>query len=315
MINNKILYQIEVSFIYFLFFVSPSVVFGSEDTSINNLTTYPSTWISGNVGVSNAKDNELQYDVSPTIKLMAGYDFNNYLGVYGGYDYIKSKGYSNNILSFGLKGNIPIFDMWSFFGKMGISYLNVNTDHYNISGSLGLGLEYKITNAISTQIGFDYFQNIDTLESKVGISQMYWGMTYRFGQALLPVIKSRQVDIVDTITTDISVLMRKNYLISFPTGQSVLDNEDKYVLAELLDMMHEFPEVNAKITGRADATGNASINDKISKARSLSAYRYLISHGISSDRLTREGLSNSSPISSNSPKNSELERSVQIILY
>ncbi|PSX16856.1 OmpA family protein [Photobacterium kishitanii] len=308
----------KIIMIFITILLSP-VVFAKDNVSVNNLITYPSVWMSGNLGLGKADNDSLQSldGISPAFKLIAGYDVNRYLGLYSSYDFIGSipKNNSMNVFSLGFKGNVPIFDMWSVFGKVGISYLNGNTDSYNVSGSLGLGAEYKITNAISTQIGYDYYQNIGLIKSSVGLNQIYWGMTYRFGQVSLPIIKSQKIEVVDEIISDFLVLTRKSYIISFPTGQSVLDNDDKYVLEELLKVMHEFPEIKAKIIGRADATGNGLINEKISKARSLSAHRYLISHGISSNRLAKEWLSDSSPIDLNSPKNSELERSVQIILH
>lgn len=321
MINNKYVIKNKLKKIltFFAFTLLSPVVVASELVSVKGLITYPSVWMSGSLGMGKAENNNLQSldSISPSFKLMAGYDVNRYLGMYSSYDFIDSilKDKSINILTLGFKGNLPVFDMWSVFGKVGISYLNGNTNSYNVSGSVGLGVEYKITNSISTKIGYDYYQNIDMIKSNVGLNQIYWGMTYRFGQVSLPIIKSKQIEIVDVAISDVSVLTRKNYIISFPTEQSILDYEDKYILAELLAVMYDFPEVTAKITGRADATGNALINDKISKARSLSVYRYLISHGISSDRLIREWLSDSSPIDNNSPKNSELERSVQIVLY
>ncbi|WP_394167846.1 OmpA family protein [Photobacterium piscicola] len=324
MINNKytIINKAKKMSIFFTFTLLSPIVVASELVSVQGLITYPSAWMSGSLGVGKAENNSLQSldGISPSFKLMVGYDVNRYLGMYSSYDFIDSilKDKSINIFSLGFKGNLPVFDMWSVFGKVGISYLNGNTNSYNVSGSVGLGVEYKITNSISTKIGYDYYQNIDLIKSNVGLNKIYWGMIYRFGQVSLPIIKSQQIEIVNTTISDISdisVLTRKNYIISFPTGQSILDYDDKYILAELLTVMHNFPEVIAKITGRADATGNALINDEISKARSLSAYRYLISHGISSDRLVREWLSDSSPIDNNSPKNSELERSVQIVLY
>ena len=316
MINNK-----TVLFFFPIVLLSQPVI-AKEKVSMNDFITNPSLWVNGNIGFGYINNNVNLYKksintVSPSININIGYDFNRYIGIYSGYNLIDSMTDNNsiNIFSLGFKGNLPLYKRWSIFGKVGMSYLNGNTSSYNSSGSLGFGFEYKVTNSISTQFGYDYYQNLELKKSSVGLSKIYWGMTYRFGQVTLPIIKSQQVDIVETTISDVSVLIRKNYIISFPTGKSILDNEDKSVLAELLEVMHKFPEVNAKITGRADATGNALINDKISKSRSLSVYRYLISHGISSDRLIREWLSDSSPIDSNSSKNSELERSVQIILY
>ena len=135
--------------------LSPMVI-ASETISFNDLTTYPSIWVSGNLGLGETNKNStlLNNSIYPTLKLMAGYDMNRYLGMYSSYDFIDKIQEDNsiNIFSLGFKGHLPIFDVWSVFGKVGISYLNGNTDSYNVSGSVGLGVEYQISNSISTQI-------------------------------------------------------------------------------------------------------------------------------------------------------------------
>ncbi|WP_181314249.1 OmpA family protein [Photobacterium phosphoreum] len=290
-------------------------VFASETVTLPNDTNYPSAWVSGNFGISNINTNsKLNTQSLPTLKIVSGYDFNPYIGLYSSYDYINSKNKDVNILSLGFKGNLPIFDAWSIFGKIGISYLNNQGKQYNVSGSTGLGVEYKITNSISTQIGYDYYQNMDVSKSTFSLNQLYWGMTYRFGQPILPIIKAREVDVIHNIDSKVMVLSRENYIITFGNGQYSLDRLDKITLNNVLTIMHTYPHLTAKIIGRADKIGHFLINEKISQNRALSAYQYLIKNGVSSSRLSKKAVSNISPLSDDSSNNSELERSVQIIL-
>ena len=294
------------------------MAFASNNIPVSDIITYPSAWIGGGVGLGYTKGNDLLLNKSivPTFKLMAGYDFNRYLGLYSSYDYMDSRQNNSitNIYSLGFKGEIPFFDTLSVFSKIGISYLNGNTKSYNVSGSAGLGVEYKITNAISTQVGFDYYQNVDLSESRMGLNKIYWGIKYRFGQVPLPIIEVKKIETINTINTVFSKITRENYIISFPSGKATLDYEDKYTLNEVLNIMRDYPDINATIIGRADATGSVSINDTISNARSLIVYSYLTSNEIPPNRFVRKWLSNTSPIDLNSSKNSELERSVQILL-
>ncbi|WP_052959665.1 OmpA family protein [Photobacterium kishitanii] len=291
-------------------------VFASETVTLPDDTNYPSAWISGNLGLSNTMSSyELDTQSSPTLKIESGYDLNQYLGLYGSYDYISPHiNDSVNILSFGFKGRLPIFDAWSIFGKIGLSYLNSQDEKYNVSGSTGLGIEYEITNSISTQIGYDYYQNMDMSQSKVSLNQLYWGMTYRFGQPSLPIIKTKEIEVIHPIDNNAIVLSRENYIISFDTGKYSLDILDKITLNDVLTLMHTYPHLTAKITGRTDKIGNALINQEISQNRALSVYQYLIENGISSSRLSRKAVSNTSPLSNKSPDRSKLERSVQIII-
>ncbi|PSU14959.1 outer membrane beta-barrel protein, partial [Photobacterium kishitanii] len=166
-------------------------VFASETVTLPNETNYPSAWVSGNLGLSDITSNHVSDSkYSPTLKIASGYDLNQYLGLYGSYDYINSHIYDSvNILSLGFKGRLPIYGNWSVFGKIGLSYLNNQDKKYNVSGSTGLGIEYEITNSISTHIGYDYYQNMNVSQSNMSLNQLYWGMIYCFGHPSLPIIK------------------------------------------------------------------------------------------------------------------------------
>lgn len=293
--------------------ISPSV-FADDNVSINTYTSYPLTWVSGNIGTGNI-DNSVAR-LSPTFKILTGYDINQYIGIYSGYDYMDnvSKNDAINILSFGFKGNIPIFGSWNIFGKLGISYLNNHGDNYNVSGTTGLGLEYRMTNSISTQVGYDYYQNMNESQSRVSLNQLYWGMTYRFGQSKFPIIKTNKIDIIHNVNSDVVTILRKNYIVSFDTGKFSLDVLNRITLDNVLVLMNKYPKLRANLIGRADKTGSDLINDKISINRALVVYQYLVANGIIPSRLKVKSLSNTLPIMNDNHKNSQLERSVQIII-
>ena len=303
--------------IFFTFSLISPVAFSSDGIALNDYRVDPSTWISGNLGISNIQNsNVLGKKLLPTLKISIGYDINQYIGIYSGYDYIGKvhKNDAINILLLGFKGNIPIFDSWNIFGKLGISYLNNHGDNYNISGTTGLGIEYKMTNSISTQVGYDYYQDMDESQSRVSLNQLYWGMTYRFGQSEFPIIKTNKTDIIHNVNYDVVTVLRKNYIVTFGTGKFSLDALDRITLDDVLVLMKKYPKLRANLIGRADKTGSDLINDKISINRALVVYQYLVANGIMPSRLKVKSLSNTLPIMNDNHKNSQLERSVQIII-
>lgn len=283
----------------------------------NELISYPSVWIGGNIGVSSLdyQINKVNnHHISPSFKADVGYDFNKYIGIYSSYGFVDSVADlgSINIFSAGILGRYEVFKHWSVFGKIGIGYFNGMNESYNATGSGGVGVEYTITPSISTKFEYNYYQDVDMNQSNTQLSQILWGLSYRFGQPSIPVIKENRTEVV--IENKNTTLSRNNYLISFPIGISSLDEWDTFTLTELVFAMHRFPYLKAEVIGRTDSTGSTATNEKLSENRAISVKNYLLSHGINLDRLIVSWVANNDPLDTSSSKNSELERSVQVIL-
>ncbi len=78
-----------------------------------------------------------------------------------------------------------------------------------------------------------------------------------------------------------------------------LKKESISELNNLYDLLSENKDVIVEIGGYTDSTGTDAHNLGLSEKRALSVVSYLISKGISSDRLKHKGYGNTSPIGNN----------------
>ncbi|SNC77197.1 WD40-like Beta Propeller Repeat [Hymenobacter gelipurpurascens] len=102
------------------------------------------------------------------------------------------------------------------------------------------------------------------------------------------------------------------YLVPFAVGQTIkLNNiffaQSKYVLREtsypelqrLIKTLKAYPQVEIKIEGHTDNQGDPALNLKLSQDRVNEVKRYLVSKGITGNRITTEGFGDKKPIASN----------------
>jgi outer membrane protein OmpA-like peptidoglycan-associated protein/tetratricopeptide (TPR) repeat protein len=78
-----------------------------------------------------------------------------------------------------------------------------------------------------------------------------------------------------------------------------LKSESMQELNNLADLLFSNKDISVEIGGYTDSTGSAEYNITLSEKRALSVVNYLISKGISSDRLRYKGYGNTSPIGDN----------------
>lgn len=287
-------------------------------------------WVGGALGmgyVGSADSGSFNGQTSaPSAKLDAGYDFNQYVGVYASYDFMHDLGNSDlNLATVGIKGNLPLTQKLSAFAKVGGTYIYANDKDVNanlfhmhsdsFSATGGLGLSYQITHALSTQIGADYYQNLRTSKGHADLTQAYWGMTYKFGQPATPAIITNTVEVVKEVAVEAQIPTRSSYVLPYQNGETKLNAYGRYNLGEIAATMQANPEVNAQIIGRTDNVGSQAVNDKVSSKRAANVASFLEANGISATRLTVSHVANSNPIQTNKADTTDyVQRSVQIIL-
>lgn len=87
--------------------------------------------------------------------------------------------------------------------------------------------------------------------------------------------------------------------ILFNTGKSTFQQNSFAVLDNMAAVMNQFPNAKFAIEGHTDSTGTDKINDPLSQDRANAVRDYLISKGISANRLTAEGFGSKRPIDTN----------------
>jgi outer membrane protein OmpA-like peptidoglycan-associated protein len=103
--------------------------------------------------------------------------------------------------------------------------------------------------------------------------------------------------------------------VAFPTGESALKTEGKYVLAKLSGMLLAFDDVKLSIEGHTDSTGGDEINRKLSLARAESVKTFLTEMGVPASIMTTQGFGPEKPLMPNdTPEGRARNRRVEIVM-
>ena len=87
--------------------------------------------------------------------------------------------------------------------------------------------------------------------------------------------------------------------VFFGTNETALKPESIVELDQVVSLLKDNPTVKILITGHTDNVGKPEENLKLSQGRALSVINYLVSKGISKDRLAHKGFGASKPIANN----------------
>ncbi|HEY9098555.1 MAG TPA: OmpA family protein [Thiobacillus sp.] len=87
--------------------------------------------------------------------------------------------------------------------------------------------------------------------------------------------------------------------VNFDYNKSILRQEDRNIIDQNAADLKEWGNINVEISGHTDSVGSDQYNESLSLRRAESVRAYLISKGISADRLTVKGYGESQPIADN----------------
>jgi OOP family OmpA-OmpF porin len=87
--------------------------------------------------------------------------------------------------------------------------------------------------------------------------------------------------------------------ISFDTGKSVIRDESKPVIDQIVDMMKQNSELKIGVEGHTDNVGSAASNKTLSEERARAVVNAIVSKGISADRLSAAGYGMDKPVADN----------------
>ncbi|MDD2476531.1 MAG: OmpA family protein [Dysgonamonadaceae bacterium] len=87
--------------------------------------------------------------------------------------------------------------------------------------------------------------------------------------------------------------------ILFATNSSTLNAASRSSLDKFATSLQNNPDTDVKIYGHTDSSGSDAINNPLSQRRAESVYNYLLSKGISGNRIESEGFGSSQPVADN----------------
>ena len=87
--------------------------------------------------------------------------------------------------------------------------------------------------------------------------------------------------------------------VTFATNQSSIQDNFYATLDSVAVVFKKYNQNTINITGYTDSTGNATYNQQLSEQRAQSVGNYLISRGVSANRVYTNGLGQRNPVASN----------------
>jgi outer membrane protein OmpA-like peptidoglycan-associated protein len=87
--------------------------------------------------------------------------------------------------------------------------------------------------------------------------------------------------------------------INFDTGKSVIRDESRPIIEQIVQMMKSNPDLKIGVEGHTDNVGTQASNKTLSEARAKSVVSAIVGQGISPDRLSPAGYGQDKPIADN----------------
>jgi outer membrane protein OmpA-like peptidoglycan-associated protein len=165
--------------------------------------------------------------------------------------------------------------------------------------------------------GYIYFKKDIVNKIFRGNSTVYWGVTagtggfsnrhaicfekidFKEATPILPLNPSLQNKLVSGETITLPSLQ-------FENGQSKIKSSSFVELDRLAKFLQKYPDTKIEVYGFTDSSGSESGNQAISSSRAEAVAKYLISKGISKDRLNAKGIGEAYPVAPNITKEGRL---------
>jgi outer membrane protein OmpA-like peptidoglycan-associated protein len=104
---------------------------------------------------------------------------------------------------------------------------------------------------------------------------------------------------VETVNEGEAIKVTFESGILYATNSSTLNAASRSSLDRFATSLQNNPDTDVRIYGHTDSSGSDAINDPLSQRRAESVYNYLLSKGISGNRIESQGFGSSQPIADN----------------
>jgi OmpA-OmpF porin, OOP family len=102
--------------------------------------------------------------------------------------------------------------------------------------------------------------------------------------------------------------------INFDTGKSIIRDESKPIIEQIIQMMKQNPDLKIGVEGHTDNVGSPASNKTLSEARAKAVVSAIVGQGISADRLSPAGYGQDKPVADNNTEEGRAKnRRVELI--
>jgi len=278
---------------------------------------------------------------APVFKVLVGRQLTRYLAIEGGYVDLGSYNFAATTSDGSLRGqaafrgvNLDLVGQWplterlSLLGRVGVDYIKTTT-HFtgtrlnavsapNASErkaglKAGLGLEYKLSEALAMRAEVERHRVNDAVGNKGDVDMVSVGLVYKFGRPVAaPVVAMAPLPapVMETaapapaplpppapVPSSEKVAFSSSALFDF--DKAVVKPEGKAALDALLKKQEGVNTEVMVTVGHTDAKGSDAYNQALSLRRAEAVKAYLVSKGVDASRVYTEGKGESQPVADN----------------
>lgn len=274
-------------------------------------------------------------------KLFVGRQLNQYVAVEGGYFDLgkfnfQSTTSGNGVLNgqaafrgvnLDLLGQLPLSQRLSLLGRVGMHYTKTNTEfsgnrllgstnthasERKLNAKLGLGLEYKFSEALALRGEVERYRLNDAVGNRGDADLYSVSLVYKLGRPasatpayqpapeVAPVV-AMPAPLIEAKPAPVPVAEKVSFASEalFDFDQSTLKPQGKAALDQLLGQLTGMDLEVIVTVGHTDAVGSDAYNQKLSQRRAEAVKAYLVAQGVETSRVYTEGKGETQPVADN----------------
>ena len=262
-------------------------------------------------GLNNAAVEDGTEDAAAT-NLFMGYNFNENFGAELGYQYAgrgsaDGERYETQGATLSGIARLPLGEDFSLFGEAGAYWGHtdgLDSSDTRVSPMAGVGLTYKLNDALDLQARYRYMWDVADLTTATG-EQYKSNQSVATLEAVYHPFRTSYVAPVAAPVVEEApapVIVEKNFTLNsdvlFAFGKADLKAEGVEALDGLYKQIVEFQpkDGSAVVVGYSDRIGSEAYNQQLSEARARTVADFLVSKSLATSKIAIEGRGEADPV-------------------